>query len=308
MPPAAPNPEQAHPCRPHRPWDLPPYFSAKRTSTPPHRVPKTRGPFVSLPVKKNKKNTETGPFKITPASTHVRRPVAPYGRSMRRAAQRRDLSAIEEAGLHTVHSDHTLPVWGPVMIRRTTDLDMAMAEEASQARHVTEDPVQQPTTRRSGDCWPAAGQPCAPKQQNTALKRDTAARHSCPLQMPARWLVRSPPIQPAISWCIKVAKRCWRSAFDSEKSLRVAAPQTRTHDTPVRTGRNQQGRNIMACICVLLWGGIIPAVVGADIEEISPRICAGQSTARGLQTTSATAGTPASFTIQVPLAKNEQKL
>lgn len=64
----------------------------------------------------------------------------------------------------------------------------------------------------------------------------------------------------------------------------------------------------MACICVLLWGGIIPAVVGADIEEISPRICAGQSTARGLQTTSATAGTPASFTIQVPLAKNEQKL
>jgi hypothetical protein len=183
-----------------------------------------------------------------------------------------------------------------------------MAEKASQARHVTEDPVQQPTTWRSRDCWPAAGQACAPKQKNTALKSDAAARRSCALQMPLWWLIRSPPIQPVLPWCR--AKRCWRSAFDSEKSLRVAAPQTRTHDTPVRTdsvSRNQRGRTIMACICALLLGGIIPAAGSADIAEISPRICAGQSTARGLQTTSATAGTPASFTIQVLLAMNEQK-
>jgi len=85
-----------------------------------------------------------------------------------------------------------------------------------------------------------------------------------------------------------------RSAFDRDTSLRVAAQARIAPAGAAGRGRQRPLRPVsLACIFALVLGSVVPSAGGAAI-------CASQSTARGLATTSATVGTPASFTIEVP--------
>lgn len=87
-------------------------------------------------------------------------------------------------------------------------------------------------------------------------------------------------------------QKSWRSAFECDESLRVAAPQAHRERIGTVCGRHHLRCSvILACIFALMLG-TVPLSAGRAI-------CASHSTARGLATTSATAGTPASFTIQV---------
>jgi hypothetical protein len=86
----------------------------------------------------------------------------------------------------------------------------------------------------------------------------------------------------------------WRSALDCDESLRVAAPKARTEREEEHFGKRNHLRCrmiVMCCIFAMMLGGVESAT-----------ICASQSTASGLATTSVTSGTPASFTIQVQMA------
>ena len=86
----------------------------------------------------------------------------------------------------------------------------------------------------------------------------------------------------------------WRSALDCDESLRVAAPKARTE----REGEHFGKRNHLRCRMIVVF--CIFAMMLGGVE--SATICASQSTASGLATTSVTSGTPASFTIQVQIA------
>lgn len=179
-------------------------------------------------------------------------------------------------------------------------------------------PVQQPT-RRSRDCWQllaargegdAVRQGCGPHvhitDMRTAQLRTAShdGQHPCNLHDSCEAAshansqrnvsMRAPPqrarvILHAPSHIPPPATEfSWRSAYDADKSLRVAAPQ-------VATGRIRRARfadlrcpAILACSFALMLGSVE-----------GQAICATHSTARGLATTSATAGIPASFTIQV---------
>ena len=84
-----------------------------------------------------------------------------------------------------------------------------------------------------------------------------------------------------------------RSAFDCDiASLRVAAPQASRGgvSSVFFSRRNLRSRVFVAFILALL--ACCPVLAGGGI-------CASQSSARGLATTSATAGVPACFTIEV---------
>lgn len=184
--------------------------------------------------------------------------------------------------------------------RRSGPRERACRETADQPRY----PVQQPRMWRSGDRWPVT-------RQGIAALHDRAVPMCCDdsLCAPALahshggpYLARSWPALPSVLHR-QAGKLCRRSAFDSDESLRVAAQKAWRHRDrrPALGSRRPRVPTIIAGICALLLGCTIPAVAVAntDVAGIAPRICASHSTARGLQTTSATAGAPASFTIQV---------
>ena len=163
-------------------------------------------------------------------------------------------------------------------------------------------PVQQPI-RRSGESWYAVRRGCRHHLHSTDTLRTAPndGQHLCHLHdsceaatqthsqrydsMPwrTRFLLPSPshflPPATIISW---------RSAYDCDDSLRVAAPQAA--NGKIRRARFCDLRcpAVLACIFALMLGSVE-----------GQAICATHSTARGLATTSATAGIPASFTIQV---------
>ena len=159
-------------------------------------------------------------------------------------------------------------------------------------------PVQQPSMRRSGDYLSS---PRAAQNNSVAAPTGTAhhggkrprswcgaAQHN--IHVLTRRQARLPP-SPATTTAEN--NPGLRSAFDRDSSLRVAA-QARVEPAGA-TGRGQQcpRRPVsIACIFALVLSIVVPSAWGASI-------CASQSTARGLATTSSTAGTPASFTIEV---------
>jgi hypothetical protein len=78
----------------------------------------------------------------------------------------------------------------------------------------------------------------------------------------------------------------WRSALDCDESLRVAAPKARTEREGEHFGKRNHLRcrmMVVCCIFAIMLGGVESAT-----------ICASQSTASGLATTSVSYGTPAS--------------
>lgn len=147
-------------------------------------------------------------------------------------------------------------------------------------------PVQQPSMRRSGDdCRADAGRLSRPAQRNAA----GAARWAAP---PRSSLVRARRPSPAATTADNYDPGP-RSAFDRDTSLRVAARDRVAPAGAFARGRQCPPRPVsIACIFALVLGSVVPSAGSAAI-------CASQSTARGLATTSATAGMPASFTIEV---------
>lgn len=159
-------------------------------------------------------------------------------------------------------------------------------------------PVQQPGMRRSGDCLAS---PCAAQSDAVATPTSTAhhggkrprswcgaAQHN--IHVLTRRQARLPP-SPATTTAEN--NPGLRSAFDRDSSLRVAAQARVEPAGAIRFGRQCPRRPVsIACVSALVLSIVVPSAWGASI-------CASQSTARGLATTSSTAGTPASFTIEV---------
>ena len=78
----------------------------------------------------------------------------------------------------------------------------------------------------------------------------------------------------------------WRSALDCDESIRVAAPNARTEREGEHFGKPNHRRCRMIVVCC------ISAIMLGGVE--SATICASQSSASELATTSVTSGTPAS--------------
>ena len=169
--------------------------------------------------------------------------------------------------------------------------------------------VQQPSKRRSGpDCLPHACSAChssrCPARSDRADHREEERKDECSLysrtgstgpQCDVMMLTLRPRACSHPSSCSihqTAAEKNWLSAFDSDKSLRVAALAKKRKVAAGAQG-HLQSSGILACIFALMLGNTVMKAEG------NRAICASQSTARGLATTSATAGTPASFTIQV---------
>lgn len=159
-------------------------------------------------------------------------------------------------------------------------------------------PVQQPSMRRSRDglASPRAAQTDAFAAPTGTVhyggKRPRlwcgAAQHKVHVQTRRQAQLTSSPATTTAE-----NNSGLRSAFDRDSSLRVAA-QTRVEPAgAIGSGRQCPRRPVsIACIFALVLSIVVPSAGGASI-------CASQSTARGLATTSSTAGTPASFTIEV---------